>query len=178
VIAAGLLVVACGDSGRESRQTGDVERWEETRAGYVDASDTVVQSVSRIGGSLESLTEEQKAVVAALMVSTRLATLAEASATPEGRRLAEEFWRSVPDFCPPMPPPAAMELGGCLDESIAYARAMQSCLDEEGTSEQDCERRAGEEAAAEIACLMGRIEELGRLIGRIPGGPWRSPPFP
>jgi cell division protein ZapA (FtsZ GTPase activity inhibitor) len=147
------------------------------KAEYDALAKQMVQSVAYMGEPLKSLNDEQLAAVAALLVMTRLAAQSEGIEALASADLSEGFWVEVPEICPPMPSAIQRKLGGCLDEELAYAMSMAGCL-ADGKSEDECERDAAGEAAAAAMCRMRQVEEMRRIIGRIPGRQWPPGPFP
>ena len=69
----------------------------------------------------------------------------------------------------------------CMDESISYASAMASCLDE-GKSEDECDRENAESASAEVTCWMRELANsrhwlLELLRFPLPPHPGSNPPY-
>lgn len=177
LVALGAVLFACGDSDEPSARNVGGERWEKVRAEYTAFSDAVPESVARLAAPLARLDEEQKASVAGLLLAARIATLGEASATPVGRALSERFWTEMSKLLPPTPSSAETVHRSCLEESIAYASAMARCRSQD-RSDDECERRAAPEAAAEMQCKLEQMKKLGGVIGGLPGSPTPPGPFP
>jgi hypothetical protein len=169
---AGAFLLSC-----EAQQvSGRPEAYRKAKAEYDGLANRVVQSVATVGGPLKDLTDEQMASVAALLVMTRVAARSEGIISRVSTSL-DGFWVELPEICPPMPKPIEFKLGGCLDEEIAYATAMAKCKDE-GKSDDECDKETAAEATAAVLCHMRQLEELGGIIGRIPGRQWPPDPFP
>ncbi len=150
---------------------------EKVKAQYDSLAKRMVQSMAYVGEPLKDLTDEQLAAVAALIVMTRVASLNEGIEAIKSTSLSEGFWVELPEICPPMPESIQLELGGCLDEELAYAEAMSKCRDE-GKSEEECDRETAGELSAAVMCRMRQIEEMKRIIEHIPGRWWPPSPFP
>jgi hypothetical protein len=80
------------------------------------------------------------------------------------------------DICPPLRS-VSFARGGCLDAEIAYASAMARC-NADGKSAAECDRETAPELAAAVACQLEAVQQLPRVIGRIPGRTWPPRPFP
>lgn len=165
------FLVACGSQ----QQRPAAPDYAKTRAAYDTATRRVTRSLAYVAAPLKSLTEEQKASLAALLTITRVVAQTEVSGlgTPE---VTAQLWSEVERFCP-VPKAVDFKYSNCLDEQIAYASAMKKCEDE-GKSEDECEREAAGEAAAAIACEMRKLEEMRGAIQGIPGRRWPPRPFP
>jgi hypothetical protein len=168
--ALGLLALSCG--GQEVPEE-TVEAAQTAQAEFDALAKQVAQSVAAVGQPLRTLNEDQMASVAALLVMTRAVAQSEQLGSSV---LGEAVWGGLTGICPPLPE-GDLRLGSCMDEHIAYASAMARC-EEDGKTEQECDRETAGEMQATVMCEMGRIEELRQAIGRIPGRRWPPGPFP
>ncbi len=140
---------------------------------YDERAKQMVRSMAYVGEPLNELTDDEMEAVAALLVMTRLASQSE-DASPS---LSGGFWVELQKICPPIPRAIQHKLGGCLDESIAYATSMARCLDE-GKSEGECERESGGELSAHAYCQLRQLEEMEGIIRNIGERKWPPGPFP
>lgn len=171
--ASSVFLLSCNGQERPDA-TPD---YAQAKAQYDTLAKQMVQSLAYIGEPLKDLTDEQMASVAALLAMTRVAAQSEGLEAVASASLSEGFWVELPEICPPMPEVIQLKLGGCLGEELAYATAMARCEDE-GKSEDECEREAAPELSAAVMCRMRQIEEMRGIIGRIPGRRWPPDPFP
>lgn len=144
---------------------------------YDSLTTNLAKSIAFIGKPLKNLNEEQAASLAALLVVTRQAALMEGYPTKTTDKFSGLFWTEIQNICPPLKK-FEIDRGGCIDEHIAYASAMASCLAEEGKTEEDCERENWPEGAAVTDCIMHEMEKMKGLIGKIGGRVWPPKPFP
>jgi hypothetical protein len=153
-----------------------VAAYQKALSHYDTLADQLAQSVAYLGQPLQSLSEQQQASIAALLILTRVTAQAEAVRPADAKGALEAVWGRMADVCPPVRS-VSFSRGGCLDQSIAYAGAMARCL-KEGKSESECEKLSAPEGAAEIACVMRQLEGLQGVIGGLPGRRWPPAPFP
>jgi len=143
---------------------------------YELAAKRMAQSVKYVGQPLRSLTKEQKASVATLLVMSRIVGQNEVARSTSGLSLSDSFWTEVSGICP-APNRFSFTRGGCMDEEIAYAEAMAKCTDSKKTESQ-CDKETSGEMTAAVNCKMKQLEDLPGIIGGIPGRQWPSTPFP
>jgi hypothetical protein len=181
-LVVGLLVLGC-----EPESASDVKTDTEQAAGSPDAEraykrgieqyqtalQRVGQSLPLMAEPLRSLTEEQHASLAALLIATR--TVAQQEVLSTSRRSAhfDAFWAELRDVCPPLPS-LSLSRGGCVDELIAYASATAEC---ESVDDADCENTWGP-AAGVLECQSRQLQKLASEIRVIRGRPWPPQPLP
>lgn len=147
-----------------------------SEAKYLAAGRDLARSIATIARPLKSLTKEQRASVAALLVITRVVSGSPSAKGSAQAAVLEAVWDETQDVCPPIKS-APFSRGGCLDANVAYATSMAKCLADK-KSEATCEKLASPELSVAVACEMKRLGELPGVIGLLPGRDWPPGPFP
>lgn len=173
-IMVGMVVFGCSENQSSKPTESDVAR---VRESYDSLATKMIKSLAYIKEPLSKLTDEQKASVAALLLITRVAAQQQVVAGITTTDLLSEMWEEMPDICPPLPENTLKRFGDCRDYELAYGVAMARCL-EEGKSEAECEKESYGDLTAAVMCRMKEMEELPRIIDRIPGRGWPTHPFP
>ena len=171
-----VAAVACN---KDAPDRAAVDRARGIGEQYDSLATAMIQSVQYVGHPLRSLTEEQQASVAALLVMTNAIARSGRFLGDRGNDLTGGFWTEVGGICPPMPERPEFSRGECWAEEVAWALAMASCKDEDDeAAAAECRDMAADEEAAVIMCHFRQLQDLEGVIGRIPGGTWPPGPWP
>ena len=172
----GLLSVWCcaAITLASSQSVAGEDQKTKAHARYDLAKRQMTKSVASIGAPLKKLPREQMASLAAILVITRVVAQSDMSKITAG---SEAFWRELDELCPPLPNAPEFKYGDCLDETIAYATAMQQCINK-GKAEEQCDREEAGSGSAVVMCRMKQLEDMRGAINRIPGRDWPPGPFP
>ena len=143
-----------------------VDRAQEQRFDRDMLATRLLDEVQRLLEPLRTLDDHHRVSVVALIAAAQLMTIYERTANRAHSPIGERFDRLVASVHVEGSRLTAGLRKACLPESVAYAAALGFSR-RDGKREDQCQRDAASQAAAEMQCVMMQLEAMLGALNRL-----------